>query len=78
MSALADRDNQALCALLPSPDVPCRPAAMALSIRTTECLVHGEVSGFSVSYAFDFRYAMEFVVTHMGTISSLDVSLRLP
>jgi hypothetical protein len=34
--------------------------------------------GFSVGYAFDFRYAMEFVVAHMGTISSLDVSLRLP
>ena len=44
----------------------------------TECLVHIEMCGFSVGYAFDFRYAMEFVVTHMGTISSLDVSLRLP
>src|SRR6516225_2472110 len=28
------------------------------------------MGGFSVGYAFDFRYAMEFVVTHMGTISS--------
>ena len=44
----------------------------------TECPIHVEMGGFSVGYAFDFRYAMEFVVTHMGTISSLDVSLRLP
>ena len=44
----------------------------------TECLVHVEMGRFSVSYAFDFRYAMEFVVAHMGTFSSLDVSLRLP
>src|SRR6516164_1535406 len=42
----------------------------------TECLVHIEMCGFSVGYAFDFRYAMEFVVTHMGTISSLDVYRR--
>jgi hypothetical protein len=28
----------------------------------TECLVHVEVTGFAVSYAFDFSYAMEFVV----------------
>jgi hypothetical protein len=44
----------------------------------TECLVHVEMGRFSVSYAFDFRYAMEFVVAHMGTFSSLDVSFRLP
>ena len=44
----------------------------------TECLVHVEMGRFSVSYAFDFRYAMEFVVAHMGTFSSLDVSIRLP
>jgi len=43
----------------------------------TECLVHVEMGGFSVSYAFDFCYAMEFVVAHMGTFNSLDVSLRL-
>ena len=33
----------------------------------TECLVH-EMGGFSVGYAFDFRYAMELVVAHMAKI----------
>jgi hypothetical protein len=28
----------------------------------TECLVHVEVTCLSVSYPFDFRYAMDFVI----------------
>jgi len=46
--------------------------------RNPVVLVHGEVSGFSVSSAFDFRYAMEFVVAHVGRFSSLYVSPRPP
>ena len=37
----------------------------------TECLVHIEMCGFSVGYAFDFRYAMEFVVAHMARLARL-------
>jgi hypothetical protein len=53
-----------------------QPCCDGLKHSDTECLVHVEMGGFSVSYAFDFRYAMEFVVVHMGTFSSLGVSLR--
>ena len=37
----------------------------------TECLIHVEMGRFSVSYAFDFRYAMEFVVAHMARLARL-------
>ena len=46
--------------------------------RTQKCLVHVDVAGSAVSYAFDFSYATEFLVPHLGTFSSLYVSPRLP
>jgi hypothetical protein len=36
----------------------------------TERRLHFKVTGPSVSYAFDFSYAMEFVVPHLSTFNS--------